>query len=60
MMIWWFGTKQVHCAMFELLSERPEIHYVILGGRIWSTELGLHNYRNATDHAGHVHVSGKH
>lgn len=45
-------------AFFHQMAGRPEVHYVILGNRIWSVEKGLHFYENSWDHAGHVHTSG--
>lgn len=36
---------------------RPEVHYVILGNRIWSKEKGVHSYTGG-GHENHVHVSG--
>jgi hypothetical protein len=42
---------------FDLMIGRKEIHYVILGTKIWSTDQGLHEY-TAGGHEGHVHTSG--
>lgn len=42
---------------FEMMTIRPEIHYVILGDRIFSKEQGLHTY-TAGGHENHVHTSG--
>ena len=44
---------------FQHLIGRPEIHYVILGDKIWSRERGVHAY-TAGGHDGHVHTSGLH
>lgn len=42
---------------FDLMSGRPEVHYVILGDKIWSREMGLHSYSGG-GHMNHVHTSG--
>lgn len=42
---------------FDLMTGRPEIHYCILGDKIWSRERGLHSYSGG-GHENHVHVSG--
>lgn len=42
---------------FEQMVGRKEVHYAILGNRIWSTEKGLHVYSSG-GHEGHCHVSG--
>lgn len=42
---------------FHLMVGSPDVHYVILGNKIWSTEKGLHGYYDG-GHEGHVHVSG--
>jgi len=44
---------------FDLVSGRPEVEYVICGGKIWSRSQGLHNYIESYSHAGHIHVSGR-
>jgi hypothetical protein len=46
--------------VFNWLTSRPDINYVILGDRIWSRARGLHAYTDApaSDHAGHIHASG--
>jgi hypothetical protein len=46
-------------AFFELMVDRPEVEYVILGDQIWSKSKGLHKY-TAGGHLNHVHVSGVH
>lgn len=46
-------------AFFQSMVGRPEIHYVILGDRIWSREKGLHGYTGG-GHESHVHTSGLH
>lgn len=43
---------------FDRMIGRKEVHYTILGSKIWSTELGLHDYGDSSSHAGHVHTSG--
>ncbi len=44
---------------FNLMVGRAEVHYVILGNRIWSVEKGLHEYTSGS-HENHVHTSGRH
>jgi peptidoglycan hydrolase-like protein with peptidoglycan-binding domain len=42
---------------FTKMVGRDEVNYVILGDKIWSRALGLHDYTSG-GHGGHVHVSG--
>jgi hypothetical protein len=46
-------------AFFTLMVGRSEVHYVILGDKIWSREQGLHAYTYG-NHDNHCHVSGLH
>ncbi len=42
---------------FHLMAGAVDVHYVIVGTKIWSTEKGLHSYTSG-GHEGHIHVSG--
>lgn len=44
-------------AYFRQMIGRPDVHYVILGDKIWSTDKGIHQYTSG-GHDGHIHVSG--